>query len=154
MDYNQNGQNNRDNRDNGQWDRWNSNASNSSYYNQPTHRPYGQAFSVASAVCGLLSMTTSCTIVLSLPLGALGILFAFLAHRAKKKMNSTCGTGLILSCVGLTTAVSMIVYSFVMLPSLMQNATFRNQVNAVSQQLYGMDFDEFMEGAYGYSFDD
>ena len=41
-----------------------------------------------------------------------------------------------------------------MLPSLMQNATFRNQVNAVSQQLYGMDFDEFMEGAYGYSFDD
>ena len=120
----------------------------------PTHRPYGQAFSVASAVCGLLSMTTSCTIVLSLPLGALGILFAFLAHRAKKKMNSTCGTGLILSCVGLTTAVSMIVYSFVMLPSLMQNDTFRNQVNAVSQRLYGMDFDEFMEGAYGYSFDD
>ena len=152
MDNNRNGSN--WNGHNGQRDRWNSNASNSSYYNQPTHRPYGQAFSVASAVCGLLSMTTSCTIVLSLPLGALGILFAFLAHRAKKKMNSTCGTGLILSCVGLTTAVSIIVYSFVMLPSLMQNATFRNQVNAVSQQLYGMDFDEFMEGAYGYSFDD
>lgn len=152
MDNNQNGSN--WNGHNGQRDRWNSSSSDSSYYNQPTHRPYGQSFSVASAVCGLLSMTTSCTIVLSLPLGALGILFAVLAHRAKKKMNSTCGTGLILSCVGLTTAVSMIVYSFVMLPSLMQNATFRNQVNAVSQQLYGMDFDEFMEGAYGYSFDD
>ncbi len=152
MDNNQNGSN--WNGHNGQRDRWNRSSSDSSYYNQPTHRPYGQAFSVASAVCGLLSMTTSCTIVLSLPLGALGILFAFLAHRSKKKMNSTCGTGLILSCVGLTTAVSMIVYSFVMLPSLMQNDTFRNQVNAVSQRLYGMDFDEFMEGAYGYSFDD
>ena len=79
-------------------DRWNSNASNSSYYNQPTHRPYGQSFSIASAVCGLLSMTTSCTIVLSLPLGALGILFAVLAYRAKKKINNTCVTGIILSC--------------------------------------------------------
>ena len=142
------------NGNNGQQDRWNSNASNSSYYNQPTHRPYGQTFSIASAICGLLAMTTSCTIILSLPLGALGILFAVLAHRTKKKMNTTCVTGIALSCVGLVSAVSMIVYSFVMLPSLMENEAFRNQVNAVSQQLYGMDFDVFMEETYGYSFDD
>ena len=116
MDNNWNG-------NNGQQDRWNSNASNSSYYNQPTHRPYGQTFSIASAICGLLAMTTSCTIIA-------------------------------LSCVGLVSAVSMIVYSFVMLPSLMENEAFRNQVNAVSQQLYGMDFDVFMEETYGYSFDD
>ncbi|MCI8544057.1 hypothetical protein [Acetatifactor aquisgranensis] len=147
MDNNWNG-------NNGQQDRWNSNASNSSYYNQPTHRPYGQTFSIASAICGLLAMTTSCTIILSLPLGALGILFAVLAHRTKKKMNTTCVTGIALSCVGLVSAVSMIVYSFVMLPSLMENEAFRNQVNAVSQQLYGMDFDVFMEETYGYSFDD
>ena len=147
MDYNHN-----DNREG--WDKWNSNASNSSYYNQPTHRPYGQTFSIASAICGLLAMTTSCTIILSLPLGALGILFAVLAHRTKKKMNTTCVTGIALSCVGLVSAVSMIVYSFVMLPSLMENEAFRNQVNAVSQQLYGMDFDVFMEETYGYSFDD
>lgn len=99
-------------------------------------------------------MTTSCTIILSLPLGALGILFAVLAYRAKKKINNTCVTGIILSCVGLTTAVSMIVYSFVMLPTMMQNEVFRRQVNAVTQQLYGVDFDEFMEEAYGYSFED
>nr|WP_289765696.1 hypothetical protein [uncultured Acetatifactor sp.] len=147
MDNNWNG-------NNGQQDRWNSNASNSSYYNQPTHRPYGQTFSIASAICGLLAMTTSCTIILSLPLGALGILFAVLAHRTKKKMNTTCVTGIALSCVGLVSALSMIVYSFVMLPSLMENEAFRNQVNAVSQQLYGMDFDVFMEETYGYSFDD
>ncbi len=147
MDNNWNG-------NNGQQDRWNCNASNSSYYNQPTHRPYGQTFSIASAICGLLAMTTSCTIILSLPLGALGILFAVLAHRTKKKMNTTCVTGIALSCVGLVSAVSMIVYSFVMLPSLMENEAFRNQVNAVSQQLYGMDFDVFMEETYGYSFDD
>lgn len=152
MDNNWNGSN--WNGDSGKRDRWNSNASDSSYYNQPTHRPYGQTFSIASAVCGLLAMTTSCTIVLSLPLGALGILFAVLAHRTKKKMNTTCLMGIALSCVGLVTALSMIVYSFLTLPSMMQNESFRGQINAVTQQLYGMDFDEFLEEAYGYSFED
>ena len=108
MDYN------RDNHHE-EWDKWNSNASNSSYYNQPTHKPYGQAFSIASAACGLLSLMTCCTIVLSLPLGALGLLFAVLAHRKGRKMNTQCVTGITLSCIGLVTALSMIVYSFVML---------------------------------------
>lgn len=147
MDYNRNG-------DNGRWDRWNSNSSNSSYYNQPTHRPYGQTFSIASMICGILSMTTCCTIVLSLPLGALGILFGVLAHRKGKKMNTNCVTGITLSCAGLTVAVSMIVYTFVMLPVLMRNDSFRSQIDAVSQQMYGMDFAEFMEERYGYSFEE
>lgn len=137
------------NRDNRQWDKWDSNASNSSYYNLPTHRPYGQTFSIASAVCGLLSMTTSCTIILSLPLGALGILFAVLAHRKKKKMSTACVTGITLSCVGLVTAFSMIVYSFVMLPTLMKDEAFRNQLNSMSQQMYGTDFTEIIEEYYG-----
>ena len=47
----------------------------------------------------------------------------------------------------------MIIYSLVSLPSLMQNEMFRNQVNSVSQMLYGVDFDEFMEEVYGYSFE-
>lgn len=152
MDYNQNGNN--QNRNNGQWDRWNSNASNSSYYNQPTHRPYGQSFSIAAAVCGLLSMMTCCTIVLSLPLGALGILFTVLAHRKGKRMNNTCTTGLIFSCVGLVSALFLILYSFVMMPTLMKNEGFRNQLNAVTQQMYGMDFTEFMQQYYRYSIEE
>lgn len=145
MDYN------RDNHHE-EWDKWNSNASNSSYYNQPTHRPYGQAFSIASAVCGLLSLMTCCTVVLSLPLGALGILFAVLAHRKGKPLNNQCVTGITLSSIGLVTAVCLIIYSFVMLPVLMRNDTFRHQINTISQQMYGMDFDAFMEEYYGYSF--
>lgn len=152
MDYNQNGQNNRNNRDNGQWDRWNSNASNSSYYNQPTHRPYGQAFSVAAAVCGLLSLTTCCTVILSLPLGALGILFACLAHRRGKRMSSACVTGLTLSIIGLASAVLIMIYSLFMLPVFMKNESFRNQLDTISEQMYGIHFSEFMEQYYGYSF--
>ncbi len=144
MDYNHN-----DNREG--WDKWNSNASNSSYYNQPVHRPYGQIFSIASAVCGLLSLMTCCTIVL---LGALGLLFAVLAYRKGRKTSNICVTGITLSCIGLAAAAALIVYSFVMLPALMRNDVFRRQINAVSQQMYGMDFDAFLEEYYGYSFED
>ena len=41
-----------------------------------------------------------------------------------------------------------------MLPALMRNDVFRRQINAVSQQMYGMDFDAFLEEYYGYSFED
>ena len=153
MDYNQNGQNNQNNRNNGQWDKWNSNASNSSYYNQPTHRPYGQLFSIASTVCGALSLATCCTILLSLPLAALGLLFGMLAHRKGRKMSSACITGITFSSVGLAGAVLIMVYSLVMLPVFMRNETFRNQINTMSEQIYGIDFTDFMEQYYGYSFE-
>ena len=69
MDQDQNGWNNWNQKDQGQWDRWDSSASNSSYYNQPTHRPYNQGFAIASLVLGLLSVTLGCC-GLSIPLGA------------------------------------------------------------------------------------
>lgn len=150
MDDNQNNRNQQNNAD-GQWDRWNSDSSNSSYYNQPTHRPYGQGFMVASGICGLLSITTCCAGILSLPLGALGILFAVLASRRGRKMSSTCVMGIVLSCIGIFSSVSMIVYSFSMLPTLMENEMFRSQFDAVSQQMYGMDFSQFLEEFYGYT---
>lgn len=149
MDYGRSGQNNQNHND--QWDRWNSNASNSSYYNQPVHKPYGQNFSIASMVCGIMSMTTCCAILFSLPLGALGLLFAHLASRRGKRMNSSCLMGVVCSCVGLVSAGVMILYSFAMLPSMMQNENFKSQFDAVTQQMYGMDFEEFMEEFYGYS---
>lgn len=142
MDYNQNN-------DNRQWDKWNSNASNSSYYNQPVHRPYGQSFSVASNVCGLLSMVTGCFVIFSMPLGALGILFSSLAHRKGRRMSHISNMGIIFSCIGLVSALVTIVSSFAMLPNLMKNEDFRRQFDEVTEQMYGMDFAEFLEEYYG-----
>jgi len=152
MDYGQSGQNNQNHND--QWDRWNSNASNSSYYNQPVHKPYGQSFSTASMVCGIMSITTCCTVLFTLPLGALGILFALLASRKGKRMNSSCLFGTVCSCIGLVSAGVMLLYSFAMFPSMMQDEAFRSQFDTVTEQLYGMDFTEFMEEFYGYSIED
>ncbi len=151
MDLNQN-QRNQQNND-GSWDRWNSNASNSSYYNQPTHRPYGQAFTIASGICGLMSVTACCTGILSLPLGALGILFAALTYRKGKKMNSASLVGVVSSCVGIISAVIITINTFTMLPTLMENESFRYQLDTMTQQMYGMDFQTFMEEFYGYSFE-
>lgn len=148
MDYDQNSGNQNNN---SQWDRWNSNASNSSYYNQPTHSPHGQGFTMASITCGILSVTTCCTGVLSLPLGALGILFAVLVYRKGKQLNAPCITGIIFSCIGIAMGLFMTIYSFVMLPTFLENEAFRSQFDAVTEQMYGMDFEEFLETFYGYT---
>ena len=152
MDHNQNNPVNW-NRDYQQYGRWNSSASNSSYYNQPTHRPYGQGFIIASMICGILSVTACCTGILSLPLGALGIFFALLTYRRGKKMNGTALTGIVFSVMGIITGVSMLIYSFYTLPDMMRDPVFRSQIDAVTEQMYGMDFAEFVKEYYGYEFD-
>lgn len=141
MDYQQN---NRNNENNG-WDRWNSNASNSSYYNQPTHTPYDQGFSIASLVMGILSITLGCCGV-SLPFGALGILFAILCYRRGKSLNSNARFGLFLSIIGCIYGIVMIVYTFfVRIPALLQDPAYLNQMNQLYQTLFGMDFQEYMQ---------
>lgn len=147
MDYNQNNNNE-------QWDRWNSSASNSSYYNQPTHRPYGQSFTIASNVCGILSMMTGCFALFSMPLGALGILFSSLAHRKGRKPYPSSNIGIVFSCIGLVSALVTIISSFATLPNLMKNEAFRSQFDQVTEQMYGMDFAEFMEEYYGITIED
>lgn len=147
MDYNQGG----GNQNNNQWDRWNSNASNSSYYNQPIHRPHGQGFTMASVTCGILSITTCCTGILPLPLGALGILFAVLVYRKGRQINSACVMGITTSCIGIAIGLMITIYSFAMLPTLLKNEAFRSQFDTLTQQMYGMDFEEFLKEYYGYT---
>lgn len=149
MDYNQNNDWNQPN--NGQWDRWNSSASNSSYHNQSTHRPYDQGFSIASLVLGLLSTTLGCCGI-SLPLGALGILFALLCYRRGKHMNSNARFGLCLSVFGCVYGIGMMIYTlFVQLPAMLQDPVYMNQMNQIYQMLFGMDFQEFIQSLYGTS---
>lgn len=150
MSYNQNNPN----RDDGQWDRWNSNASNSSYYNQPTHRPYGERFAIASGICGILSLSSCCFLLFSLPLAALGLLFAVLSYRSGRKMSTPCFTGILFSSLGLTCAVVLCIYSLAMMPVFLKNEVFRSRFDAVTEQVYGMDFAEFMEKYYGYTIEE
>ena len=145
MDYNRG---DRDNRyDDENWDRWNSNSSHSSYYNQPTHRPYGQAFSIASLVLGLLSVTIGCCGI-SLPLGALGILFALLVRRKGKQMESTARAGFILSIIGFIIGIFLTIYAVASIPLLMQNDAYREWFNTYFH--VGTELDEYLEYIQNY----
>lgn len=131
---------------NDQWDRWNSSSANSSYYNQPVHKPYGQSFSLASFILGVLSVTLGCCGI-SLPLSALGILFALLVYRKGQKLNSTAKSGLVLSCIGALVGVCSIVYVILAMPNLMQQMEEWTQL----EEQYGSDsYTEFLERYYDY----
>lgn len=123
------------------WDHWNSNASHNSYYNQPTHTPYDQAFSIASVVMGLLSVTLGCC-VFSLPLGALGILFALLCYRKGKQLNSNCRLGILLSTIGIV--AQLLMFANIFYNMYANPEAYLEQLNQTSQMLYGMDFTELL----------
>lgn len=112
------------------WDKWDSNASHSSYYNQPTHTPYDQGFSIAAIVCGLLSITLGCC-SLSLPLGAMGILFAVLCSRKNKPLNSNCRMGLYLSIFGCIYGTVTLTYLIV---KNMNDPAFLQQLNQMYER--------------------
>lgn len=147
-----------------QWDRWNSNSSHNSYYTQPTHRPYGQAFTTASLILGFLSVTVG-WIGLALPLGALGVLFALLTYRRKKPMSGPAKTGLILSCAGGILGAALLLLARFAAPYLLQqqlkDEAYRQQFeaiyNAVLRDSLGMDFEDYLDymaDTYGVSFEE
>lgn len=159
MDYNGNNQNGSD-----QWDRWNSNSSHNSYYNQPTHKPYGQAFAIASLVCGLLSVTVGfCGI--ALPLGAMGIIFAVLVRRKGKRTNPTAQTGLIFSSTGAVLGALLLVLYLLFMPLMLKqqlsDENTRQQMevmyNSLWKNSFGMEFEEYLDyigSFYNITFDE
>ena len=130
---------------------WNSTDSTGNpYYNQPTHSPYRyQGFAIASLVLGVLSLLTSCLGVLSIPAAALSILFAIMSYRKGRKMNSMAVSGLAMSCVGVVSGIVVLVRAFTMLPDMMQDPAYRQQMDSMSEALYGKSFEELLKDAYG-----
>lgn len=117
------------------------------YYEDNSNRQpiedYRGGLPVASRVCGiisislgLLSVTACCLGYLSIPLGALGILFAVLSRRKGKPLPPMCKTGLILSVIGLMIGILMMVVSIY---SAITNPNFwaaMQETYAQYQQLY------------------
>lgn len=95
-------------------------------YNNPNNHIYQSnnypqseklnSFAVASLICGLISILLCCTGVLSLPLGALGILFAVLSKRLDKPMSSFSITGIVLSTLGILMGLIACIYVLTTMP--------------------------------------
>lgn len=99
-------------------------------------------FSVASMICGIISIVLCCTGILSLPLGALGILFAVLSHRRGRSMPTMSLTGIILSCLGILMGLLMLVISIYM---VITDPEFRES--------FEDSYEEYYEEFYEYGFE-
>lgn len=128
---------------------WNEEYGSSAQHNsQPVYEPRKNTFAIASCICGILALMTICTGVFPIPLGALSILFAVLSHRKGRALDNAAIAGITLSAIGLLFAVFIVGYVLKMLPSMLENDAFREQMNYTSQQMYGVDFDTVMEQYY------
>lgn len=73
-----------------------------------------RTFASASLFCGTLSLLMCCTGILSVPVGALGILFAVLSKRADRPIHPASKTGIRLSCIGIVLGLAFLAYSIYM----------------------------------------
>ncbi len=117
-------------------------------------RPKKCAFSSASMFLGIFALLSLATIFLPLPLAALGILFACLASRKGQKRGPACLVGLISSIAALVISLFTLVTSVAMLPTMLKDPNYREQLDIVAKQFYGESFDDMVEELYGIDVDD
>ena len=72
-------------------------------------------FAAASMFCGTLSILTCCTGVLTIPAGALGIIFAILSKRLNAPMHPASKAGIRLSCIGIVLGIITLSYTIYMI---------------------------------------
>ena len=80
-------------------------------YNQISPNNQFNSFAVASMFCGATSLLLCCTGLLSIPVGALGILFAILSQRLDRPMHYMSKTGIVLSATGIILGLIILAYS-------------------------------------------
>ena len=107
------------------------NQNNEMNQNIPQIDPKYRGLSIASMVCGICSLVLCCTGLLSIPAGALGILFAMLTRKKGQRMSSMCVAGIWLSCVGLALGIFITISSIV---TVFTDPSYRNMLDQMYQQ--------------------
>lgn len=121
------------------------------YYNNSSFRNPGMAMATASLFLGLASFFMSMTVLFSLILGGLAILFALLSKGYGKKMITQAKIGFICGIGGLGTTFFLIVSSVSMLlanPDML--VEIGRQYDTAIEEVYGQPTEEL----YGTSFED
>ncbi len=124
-------------------------------YQQPIQQPKkSNAFVTASLILGVLAFATVMTGFLPLFFGSLSILFAILAHRRGKRMETPAFVGVIASSVAMAFSVVLITIAITLMPTMLRDPTYREQLNTMSETMYGITFDEVLEEGYGIDLDE
>ena len=117
-------------------------------------QPKKNSFARASMFLGVAALFSMATIFFPIPLAALSILFACLSHRKGLKRELSALVGLISSVVALIISTITIIASVAMLPTMIKDPQYREQLDAVAEQLYGDSFEDMIEELYGVDIDD
>ena len=104
------------------------------------------SFEKASLILGVLSLATVCTGIVPIPLGALGILFGFLARTKDRPLTKGQAAGMIMSGLGLLLGAAFTAYSiylFMTDPEVMENVKQMYERYGIEMPSY---FDYFSNG--------
>ena len=131
------------------------NNSNGANYGTPDN-PAGTNSKLASAsmIIGLISLALLFTFIFSsfsIPLGALGLVFAFMSTRAGKGVPTKAKTGILASSIGLGVGIILTVVSFVTVVKSGMLGSLLNTYSAMYEQMYGEEIDW---NNYGFNFED
>lgn len=119
---------------------------------QPTQKQ--NPFITASLIFGVLAVATVMTGILPLFLGSLSILFAVLSYRRGKSLPTPAFVGVIASAIGMAFSTVLLVIAISLMPTMLKDPTYREQLNTMSEAMYGITFDEVMEEGYGIDLDE
>lgn len=111
--------------------------------------PSKNGFSQACLVFGILSVVTILTGVLPLFFGSLCILFGILSKKSNAPYDSSAKIGFGCGAAGFTLSLAFMVVITIFLPTFFKDDTFRQQLDDTYEQLYGVDFEGFLEEYLG-----
>lgn len=107
--------------------------------------PVKNRFSQASLVCGILAIITILTGVLPIFFGSLSIIFGILSKKGNAPYDTNAKVGFGCGTAGFLMSVAFMAMTFMLLPTLLKDEAFRQQLDTTYEQVYGVDFEEFFE---------
>lgn len=119
-------------------------------YNQNNQKRKPNAFSIASMVCGIISIVVCCCGFLSLPFGALSIMFALLARRSGKSMDGMCITGIVTSVVGIICGIAFLIITFGSTYATIEDPAYRDEMYDTMEEIYGEEMADYIFEFYGW----
>lgn len=100
-------------------------------------------FVLLSLVMGILSIVTCAIVIPSFVFGGLAILFALLSRGKDVKFPSGSRAGIVTGTLGIIFATCLGVFSIY---TVMTNPEYHQLLNDTSKQMYGITFDEMLDG--------
>ena len=99
------------------------------------------SFEIASLVMGVMSLILLCTGILSIPAGAMGVLFSILSKKGKNPLSAMARTAMILSLIGMISGAFITVYAVY---TVMTDPSVIEEVKQMYAR-YGMEVPDYFE---------